>query len=178
MIIRRLVPGDWQVFRAIRLEALAECPGNYFLSLAEAETRTEADWRAMLAVSRMAIFGLDAGGQLAGVTAVYIADEDPSGSTAGFGMSYIRPAWRGQGHAATLHKVRFDWTLANGMTRIIVSHRASNTASRKAIERSGFTRTGACAHVWPDGMEEEDVQYELMLAPQPLSSPGNQELPP
>ena len=31
--VRRLTPEDWQENRTIRLEALAECPGNYFTSL-------------------------------------------------------------------------------------------------------------------------------------------------
>lgn len=163
--MRRLGPEDLKANRQIRLEALSEFPGNYFTSLADAEARTEADWRAMLTDRKMAIFGLFDGDALAGLTAIYIADEDPTGRTAGFAMSYIRPAWRGQGHAAALHKTRLDWARANGMTRVIVSHRASNEPSRKAIERSGFTRIGARKHLWPDGVEEDDVQYELMLAP-------------
>lgn len=161
--IRRLAPEDWQANRAIRLEALAECPGNYFTSLAEAEARTEQDWRAMLDNPRLAIFGLFDGAMLAGLTAIHVADEDPAGKTAGFAMSYIRPAWRGQGHAAALHKTRLDWAREKGMTRVIVSHRASNTPSRKAIERNGFIRTGATPHRWPDGVEEDNVEYELML---------------
>lgn len=163
MIVRRLTSDDWIPNREIRLEALAEFPGNYFTSLAEAQARTDEDWRAMLADPKMAIFGLYDGDMLAGLTAIYIADEDPTGKTAGFAMSYIRPEWRGQGHAATLHKARLDWARANGMTRVIVSHRASNTASRKAIERSGFTRTGAVPHRWPDGTEEDNVEYALRL---------------
>ena len=163
MIVRRLTSDDWIPNREIRLEALAEFPGNYFTSLAEAEARTETDWRAMLTDPKMAIFGLYDGDQLAGLTAIYIADEDPTGKTAGFAMSYIRPAWRGQGHAATLHKARLDWARANGMTRVIVSHRASNTPSARAIARSGFTRTGAVPYRWPDGVEEDNVEYELRL---------------
>jgi RimJ/RimL family protein N-acetyltransferase len=163
VIIRRLTIDDWEANRDIRLEALAEFPGNYFTSLAEAEARTEADWRAMLESPTLTVFGLYDGDQLAGLTAIYIADEDPTGKTAGFAMSYIRPAWRGQGHAAALHKARLDWARGNGMTRVIVSHRASNTASRRAIERSGFTRTGAVPHRWPDGVEEDNVEYELRL---------------
>lgn len=163
MKVRRLSVEDWEANREIRLEALAEFPGNYFTSLAEAKARTEADWRAMLNDPKMAIFGLFDGEALAGLTAIYIADEDPSGRTAGFAMSYIRAAWRGQGHAAVLHRARLDWARDNGMTRVIVSHRASNEPSRKAIARSGFTRIGARLHRWPDGVEEDDVQYELRL---------------
>ncbi|MEZ0242805.1 MAG: GNAT family N-acetyltransferase [Sphingomonas sp.] len=163
MIARRLGPDDLEANRAIRLEALAEFPGNYFTSLAEAEARTQDDWRAMLTDPKMAIFGLFDGEALAGLTAIYIADADPSGKTAGFAMSYIRPAWRGQGHAATLHKARLDWAREKGMTRVIVSHRASNAPSARAIARSGFTRTGATPHLWPDGVEEDNVEYELTL---------------
>jgi len=161
--VRRLGPADWIPNREIRLEALTEFPGNYFTSLAEAEARSDAKWREMLADPKMAIFGLYDSDALAGLTAIYIANDDPTGKTAGFAMSYIRPAWRGQGHAATLHKARLDWARANGMTRIIVSHRASNEPSRKAIERSGFTRTGAVLHLWPDGVEEDNVEYEMRL---------------
>lgn len=163
VFVRRLTPEDWQENKAIRLEALAECPGNYFTSLAEAQARSEGDWRAMLDSPTLTVFGLYDGDALAALTAIYIADEDPTGKTAGFAMSYIRPAWRGQGHAATLHKARLDWARANGMTRVIVSHRASNEPSRRAIERSGFTRISARPHLWPDGVKEDDIQYELML---------------
>ena len=161
--VRRLGPEDWRENRAIRIEALTEFPGNYFTTLAEVEKRSEADWQAMLVDPRMAIFGLFDGDRLAGLTAVYVSDTDPGGRTAGFAMSYIRPAWRGQGHAAALHRARLDWARANGMTRVIVSHRASNTPSRKAIERSGFTRTGATPYRWPDGVEEENIEYEMRL---------------
>lgn len=163
MIVRRLGPDDLDANREIRLEALAEFPGNYFTSLAEAQARTEADWRAMLADPKMAIFGLYDGDALAGLTAIYIADADPAGKTAGFAMSYIRPAWRGKGLAAALHEARLDWARDNGMTRIIVSHRASNTPSARAIARSGFTRTGAVPYRWPDGVEEDNVEYEMRL---------------
>jgi len=163
MEIRRLTTDDMEPNRQIRLEALAEFPGNYFTSLAEARARTDDEWRAMLADPKMAIFGLFDGEALAGLTAIYVADQDPAGKTAGFAMSYIRPAWRGQGHAAALHKARLDWARTNGMTRVIVSHRASNIPSARAIARSGFTRIGAVPHRWPDGVEEDNVEYEMRL---------------
>lgn len=161
--VRRLGVDDWSACRAIRLAALAECPGNYVTTLAEAAARSEDDWRAMLANPGMAVFGLFAGDMLAGLTAVYIADEAPDGSTAGLAMSYLRPEWRGRGLARRLHAVRLDWARARGAMRVIVSHRASNAPSRAAILRSGFRQTGAEPRLWPDGVTEDDVRYELML---------------
>lgn len=169
MEIRRLTPADWRANRAIRLEALAECPGNYFTSLAEAEARSDDEWRAMLENPDLAIFGLFDGDQLAGLTAIYIDGDDPDGRTAGLAMSYIRPGYRGRGLTALLYRARLGWARERGCTRVIVSHRASNTPSRRAIERHGFTRTGSRSHVWPDGVAEEDIQYELMLPPAALS---------
>jgi RimJ/RimL family protein N-acetyltransferase len=164
MITRQLTPADWEANREIRLEALAECPGNYFTPLAEAEARSEAQWRAMLADPDRAVFGLYDGDALAGVTAIYIArDVDPDGSAAGLAMSYIRPEWRGRGLAALLYAARLDWARQRGVTRVGVSHRASNEPSRRAIERQGFTRIGAEPYDWPDGVTEDNVRYELLL---------------
>lgn len=161
--VRRLGIDDWEANRDIRLQALAEFPGNYFTSLAEAEKRTEADWRAMLTDPKMAIFGLFDGEALAGLTAAYIDDEDPTGATAGLAMSYLRPGWRGHGLSARLFPPRLDWARERGCTRVTVSHRASNTPSMRGILRHGFALAGKEFHLWPDGEEEENYRYVLML---------------
>jgi RimJ/RimL family protein N-acetyltransferase len=163
MQIRRLLADDWEAHRDIRLEALADSPGNYFTSLAEARARGDDAWRAMLMGPSMAIFGLYDDTALIGLTGVYLDRDDPSGRTAGLAMSYIRPAWRGRGFSALFYAARLDWAREQGCTRMIVSHRASNTPSRRAVERHGFQRIGADRHRWPDGSEEDDVRYELML---------------
>jgi RimJ/RimL family protein N-acetyltransferase len=46
---------------------------------------------------------------------------------------------------------------------VVVGHRASNEASRRAIQRHGFTPTGSTPHLWPDGTEEAHVNYEFAL---------------
>jgi RimJ/RimL family protein N-acetyltransferase len=159
MRTRRLTVDDWQANRTIRLEALAECPGNYFTSLAEAEARSDDQWRGMLMSATLVVFGLFDGDDLAGITAIIREHAD----TATLAMSYIRPAWRGQGYSALLCRARLDWARGLGVRRILVSHRASNQPSRRAIERHGFVRTGTRAHRWPDGAVEDDVSYELVL---------------
>ncbi len=163
MIVRRLAAADWEANREIRLEALADSPGNYFTSRAEAARRTDDEWRAMLADPDMAVFGLFDGDALAGLTAIYVDGADPERRTAGLAMSYIRPAWRGRGLTALLYAARLGWARERGMARVHVSHRASNAPSRRAIERHGFVRIGADPYDWPDGVTEDNVRYELLL---------------
>lgn len=167
MIVRQLGLGDWQANREIRLEALADSPGSYFTSQAEAAARSDAEWQAMVADPNMAIFGLYDGLALAGLTAVYIDRDDPSRRTAGLAMSFIRPAWRGRGFAARLYAPRLDWARAQGAARVRVSHRASNEPSRRAMIAAGFREVGREAYRWPDGTVEDDVRYELMLTDAP-----------
>ncbi|MDF7777226.1 GNAT family N-acetyltransferase [Sphingomonas sp. AOB5] len=161
---RRLAIADWRANRAIRIEAVAANPGLYFTTLAELEARSDDAWRAMLENSDLAIFGLYDGNLLIGLTAAYIdRDSDPSGRTAGLAMSYIRPAWRGRGLTSLLYAPRLGWAREQGCTLIHVTHRASNLPSMRAIQRHGFTLTGKELHLWPDGEEEENFRYELML---------------
>ncbi|NML06158.1 GNAT family N-acetyltransferase [Sphingomonas sp. G-3-2-10] len=161
---RRLTVADWQANRAIRIEAVAANPGLYFTTLAELEARSDDAWRAMLENPDLAIFGLYDGDLLVGVTAAYVdRDADPTGRTAGLAMSYIRPAWRGRGLTSLLYAPRLDWAREQGCARIHVTHRASNIPSMRAILRHGFVLTGREVHLWPDGEEEENCRYELML---------------
>lgn len=161
MEVRRLFVDDWQANRAIRLEALTECPGNYFTSLAEAQARSDDQWRGMLMSATLVVFGLFDGEQLAGITAIGRECDD----TATLAMSYIRPAWRRRGYSGLLYKARLDWAREHKVRRILVSHRASNAPSRHAIARHGFLPTGTRPHRWPDGTVEDDVGYELIMEP-------------
>jgi RimJ/RimL family protein N-acetyltransferase len=50
-------------------------------------------------------------------------------------------------------------------TRVVVSHRRSNEASRRANQRHGFTFTHTEGRTWPDGAKEDELYYELHLDP-------------
>lgn len=161
--MRRLGPADWEANRAIRLEALAQHPGAYFTSHAEAAARSEAQWRAMVDDPDMAIFGLFDGDTPAGLTAAFIDRKDFTRATAGLAMSYIRPAWRGRGLAALFYAARLAWAREQGCARVVVGHRASNEPSRRAMLAAGFVETHRTPYRWPDGAQEDDVEYELRL---------------
>ena len=158
--------------RAVRLEALAAHPGNYLSSLADAEAREDAEWRALIEDPGNAIFGLFDGEAMIGLGSVFTDRGDPS--VAILAMSYIAPAYRGRGLTDLTYRARLAWARERGFARIITGHRASNTASKHAILRHGFRRTCARPNNWPDGSIEDDIEYELMLGAEPLSSGADQ----
>ena len=163
MSLRRLGPEDWRAVRAVRLAGLREAPGNFFASMEQAQALPDRYWADLLAQETTALFGAFAGEDLVGLTGIFTDRDDPSGRTALLGMTYLAPAHRGSGVGHRFFAERLSWARERGFARVIVSRRASNEPSRRAIERAGFERTGARRHGWPDGGEEDDVQYELWL---------------
>lgn len=163
-MIRALEPGDWQTFREIRLQALRGDPGFFFAPLSEEAALPPAEWQKRLERTAQCFFGYFDGTKLVGITGVVTAREDASGRTALFIASYLQPAYRGRGIAALFYKARFDWVREQPrIDRIVVSHRASNEPSRRAILGHGFVETGRALRRWPDGATDDEVLYEIRL---------------
>lgn len=162
--VRALSPDEWQRFRDFRIAALRAEPGVFAASAADAEKRTEAEWRTTIEGAGNQVFGLFDGEALVGITAVFTLRDDPTGKTALLAMSFIAPAYRGRGLSALFYEARLAWARAHGgFERVIVSHRATNEASRRANQRFGFVRIGVEPRTWPDGAVEDDITYELKL---------------
>lgn len=161
--IRPLAPVEWEAFRDIRLAALAESPGNFFATLADARDGPQERWLEMLESDDGVVFGLFDDARLVGLTAVYVDRAIAARDTAGLGMTWVAPGWRGRGLSAMIYAARIAWARERGLRRIIVSHRASNEPSRRAMLAAGFREIARRPHRWPDGVEEDDVAYELAL---------------
>jgi RimJ/RimL family protein N-acetyltransferase len=143
---RALEPSQWEIFRALRLDALRAAP--------QSETKG-GDHQ---------VFGLFDGERLIGITAAFTYRGDPTGQTALLAMSFILPSHRGRGLSRTLYDARLAWIRAQPkFRRVVVSHRKSNEASRRANQRHGFVRTKNVPHTWPDGQTEDEVFYELEI---------------
>lgn len=161
--LRRLGPDDWQALRTVRLRALADAPGNFFRSLAEDRAQPDAHWQEMLASPTSALWGAFDGETIVGLTGAFRDRDDPSGRTAAFGMTWLDPVWRGRGVSRLYYDARIAWARAQGFDRIEVGHRACNEPSRRAMLAAGFRQIDRRSHRWPDGTEEDDVIYELVL---------------
>lgn len=162
--IRKLGVDDWRVFSEVRLIALKTDP-QVFGSNFERESKfTKFDWRERLQSEDSAIFMLFDGTAPIGITGVSVFDEDPSGQTAIFWGSWLAPGYRRKGLSALIYQTRIEWAKARPeIKRIIVSHRASNTASKFANQKHGFVFTRTHEKTWVDGKTEDEVCYELKL---------------
>jgi RimJ/RimL family protein N-acetyltransferase len=165
--LRELQGDDWEALRDLRLYALETELGRFFRSPSEERGRSEDEWRALATGDeRHQLFGLFDGTALVGITSIATdLDLDPTGATAGLGMSYVKPEYRGRGFGALYYEARLAWARERPQfTRAAVGHRRSNEASRRLIERFGFRWTEDRPHRWPDGSEEDDVCYALPLS--------------
>jgi RimJ/RimL family protein N-acetyltransferase len=170
--IRAMEPEDWEAVRKMRLAALKSSPGSYALPFDEVASWSEEFWRAEIKGNDHQIFGLFDGNELIGITAAFTWRGDKSGKTALLAMSYIAPEHRGRGLSRRLYDARLNWIAEQPQFRkVIVGHRASNEASRRANQRYGFVQTGRTANTWPDGGVEDEIVYELVLDRKPKAKP-------
>jgi hypothetical protein len=63
-----------------------------------------------------------------------------------------------------MYEARLEWVKSRpAFERIIVSHRASNLASKYANQKHRFVFTRTHEKIWADGKTEAEVCYELKL---------------
>jgi RimJ/RimL family protein N-acetyltransferase len=162
--IRQLTADDWREFSRIRLKALQTDP-LVFGSTYERESQfTEADWRERLRAKDSAVFMIFDGETPIGMTGVAVFREDSTNKTAILWGSWLEPQFRGKGLSDLMYKARINWAKNySGIERIIVSHRASNLASKYANQKHGFVFTRAQEKIWTDGAVEDEVCYELSI---------------
>lgn len=160
--IKRLTTTDWKILREIRLDALRTNPDVFLKSVAEEEAKSPSHWTDMVKDETSdAIFGLYDTGQIIGLTGAFRWKDSPS-DTVILGMSFIKPAYRGRNLSELLYKARIDWAWAqSGITRIIVSHREGNEASKAANQKWGFVFYGTEIITYGDGTRAKNYKYEL-----------------
>jgi RimJ/RimL family protein N-acetyltransferase len=165
--IRQLTGDDWRELSEVRLKALKTDPSVFGSNYEKESQMTEPDWRSRLQTDDSAIFMLFANETPIGMTGVSVFREDPTGKTALLWGSWLEPGWRGKGLSNLMYQARINWAKRQpGVERIIVSHRASNLASKYANQKHGFIYTRTHEKVWTDGATEDEVCYELYLKPE------------
>ena len=162
--IRKLNEDDWQIFRRIRLEALATDPFVFGSNLAAESERSEEQWREFLRSPKYGIFVLFVDAEPRGMTGIVLDRDDPSERTALLWGSWLAPEVRGKGLSKLLYESRIAWAREHPtVDRIIVSHRASNLSSKFANQAFGFVPTHVTEKVWNDGVAEQEFHYELTV---------------
>ncbi|MBV8061848.1 MAG: GNAT family N-acetyltransferase [Alphaproteobacteria bacterium] len=164
-IVRALSDGDLVQASQIRLEALRDHP-SVFLSKYENEVKRGPDeWRSVLFGEDRCFFGLMDNGVIVGLIGIITWKDDPSGEYPGAVVAhYIKPDYRGRGLSVPMYQACIHWALGHrAWKRVIVTHRAGNEGSRKAILAAGFQFTHNEPMIWPDGNEDNECIYAINL---------------
>ncbi|MCA1856958.1 GNAT family N-acetyltransferase [Massilia oculi] len=175
-LVRRLAPGDWQAYRALRLRALEGAPEAFGATLDEALARPLEDWAARLA--QASVSGIDCPlvaeapgrpGTLAGLLWARVDDDDPG--TVNLYQMWVAPEWRGQGMAAGLLAAALGWARDRGARTVGLGVNCANAAALALYRRAGFSILG---EAYPMPGTPGRMEFAMRLA---LDAPGRGNRP-
>ena len=139
--LRRVTPDDWELSRALRLEALADTPIAFMETLEAAQAKDDAAWQARAA--RGAIGGDSfqvlalAGGRAVASSVCFLQDGE-----AWLAGVYVSPAFRGAGLLGKLVEQCAGWAREQGASRLLLEVHEDNPRARAAYAKLGFALTG------------------------------------
>ncbi len=141
LTVRRITRDDWEVSRALRLEALADTPIAFGETLEAAQAKADAAWQERAARGAedgdcFQVLAL-AEGRAVGSSVCFL--EDGEAWLAGV---YVSPAFRGAGLLGRLVEQCADWARDQGATRLLLEVHEANPRARAAYARLGFALTG------------------------------------
>lgn len=159
--LRVLSPDDWQVWRRLRLAALAEAPYAFGSRLADwqGEGDRAERWRDRL--------------ELPGsYNVVALLDEQPVGMASGVPADepgvvelismWVSPAARGRGVGDRLIQAVEQWARQGQAKVLRLSVMQGNEAAERLYQRCGFVGTGVLSDVMLDGVCREDVMERCL----------------
>ena len=153
--IRSGTPGDWQVYRDIRLRMLRETPDAYASSYAVEAASPESRWRERV-THPMLFLAVNSSDEVVG-TATGL--ERPDGTVEVVAM-YVAPEARGQGCARQLLDAVATAARERGAHRLVLRVTAGNRAAHRSYTRYGFRPTG---RAWPMERKPELTEVELAV---------------
>jgi len=93
VVVREVIPDDWQTLRDVRLAALREAPSAFGSSYAREAPFTEEQWRGRISDRSVTYLAyLPENPEPAGLAGVYVAD-----GVADVVSMWVRPSARGRG---------------------------------------------------------------------------------
>jgi ribosomal protein S18 acetylase RimI-like enzyme len=162
--VRRVVEDDWARLRAVRLEMLADSPLAYLETVADAEARSEGEWRfrAQRGSSGTATVALAAEDPAQGGRWVaYLACLVDSPGQGHVVSVYVTPAQRGSGLAVCMLDAVVGWARGEaGLSRLHLYVHEHNDRAHAFYRRYGFTDTGA---TMPYDLDPTQAEIEMAL---------------
>lgn len=143
MDVRRLGAEEWEVWKAVRLRALAEAPEAFGSTFSRESAYSDQDWMertALLAAgTERVMFLASVGADVAGCGGAFIeADGTPS-----VVAMWVDPACRRRGVGRGLLVAIEDWARGRGKERMSLVVLDGNRAAESLYLEAGFSFTGA-----------------------------------
>lgn len=159
--IQRIGADRWQVFRNLRLAALADAPYAFASRLDKERELSETDWRDR-ATSRTQFVAL-----LDGTPVGLVGVRPEEGDHVQVVSMWVAPEARGTGASDRLLAAAIDEAKASGSASVGLWVSDGNTPAERLYARHGFARSG---NVQP--IDDEDpsrgMEFEMRLSlPQP-----------
>lgn len=141
-VTRRLNPGEGQLYRAIRLEALLESPEVFSSRYEDAIARSPQSWADQADSSargsnRATFVTLE--NQPVGLAAVYRDENDPA--VGELIQMWVSPEVRGSSVGMDLLHEVFRWASANRLSLVKAEVMRSNARALRFYEKFGFLRS-------------------------------------
>lgn len=152
MDITRIGAADWETFRDVRLESLAESPAAFGSRHADWVDAPAERWRSRLTQVPLNLVARE-GTQVVGVASGQLLDE---GWVELISM-WVAPAARGTGAAGRLIEGVVAWAVSQGRGTFLMV-RTDNQRARTAYERAGFVDAGVPEGGPDDGPEERRME--------------------
>lgn len=138
--IARLGPQDVDIWRELRLEALAFYPENFLTTHAEERVRSDADRAKML--SDRQVFAARVDAAPAGTAALDPETAPATAHRAALNAFYVRKAFQGAGVAQALLDHVISEATGQGFVQLELIVAADNPRAIRFYERNGFERWG------------------------------------
>lgn len=164
--IIRLEPEDWQLYRALRLEALQTDPQAFGSTYENTLARPESFWRQRLAEAAqeqdqwMLFARLD--GRLVGMTGAYLDHEHPD--MAWVISVYVQPAQRGKGISRLLMSAILDKLKARGLRKARLGVVKRQIPALSLYRSFGFEVVGSETNIMGHSLAEDEYIMEKVLA--------------
>jgi ribosomal protein S18 acetylase RimI-like enzyme len=140
MHVREAKPGEWEIFRELRLRALEDDPDSFRARYEERVDAPESEWREsferVLRDDHMVTFFAETD-QPAGMSFARVSD----GQLQIFGM-WVAPEARGQGLGRALLDAAFLWGKVRGAASARLAVTIGNDAGEYLYAKAGFEPTG------------------------------------
>lgn len=149
--IRRLNPGEADLYRSVRLESLRESPEAFTSTYESALARSEESWQQQAEASAS---GADRATFIVltdhpvGVAALY---RNPEKFEEGEMIQvWVSPDYRGSTVATDLMHALFTWAASNGFQTILAEVTSNNIRALRFYEKHGFVSVHRAAGETPE----------------------------